>query len=216
MIYKACLFDLDGVLVDTASYHYQAWKQLAHRFNFDLSLEQNEELKGISRVESLERILQWANYQANSELKEIWLREKNEAYLNLISQMNPGEILPGVLDFLGQLKELGFLIALGSASKNAEIILQKTGLLPWFDAIIDGNVVTTSKPNPEVFLKGAEALDCSANECIVFEDAQAGIEAAKAAGMKVIGIDTHQTLKGADKIIPTFSGVDAQSLLQFK
>ncbi len=215
MIYKACLFDLDGVLVDTAIYHFQAWKNLGKQFGYELTEEQNEQLKGVSRVESLNKILDWANYSATQEQKSAWLIEKNEDYLRLISNMNPSEILPGVLDFLQQIKDLGYKIALGSASKNAEIILEKTGLMPWFDLIIDGNKVSKSKPDPEVFLKGAEGLGLSPETCIVFEDAQAGVEAAKAGKMKAIGIGEAETLSLADKIIPNFIGVKAAELLQF-
>jgi beta-phosphoglucomutase len=215
MNYKACLFDLDGVLVDTAIYHFQAWKNLGKKFNYELTEEQNEQLKGVSRVESLNKILAWANYSATEAEKSEWLVEKNEEYLRLISNMNPSEILPGVVEFLTKIKELGYQIALGSASKNAEIILQKTGLIDWFDLIIDGNKVNKSKPDPEVFLKGAEGLGLSPEHCIVFEDAQAGVEAAKAGNMKAIGIGDAETLKLADKIIPNFIGVNAVELLQF-
>lgn len=215
MMYKACLFDLDGVLVDTAIYHFQAWKNLGKQFGYELTEEQNEQLKGVSRVESLNKILDWANYSATQEQKSAWLIEKNEDYLRLISNMNPSEILPGVLDFLQQIKDLGYKIALGSASKNAEIILEKTGLMPWFDLIIDGNKVSKSKPDPEVFLKGAEGLGFAPETCIVFEDAQAGVEAAKAGNMKAIGIGEAETLSLADKIIPNFVGIKAAELLQF-
>jgi beta-phosphoglucomutase len=214
-MYKACLFDLDGVLVDTAIYHFQAWKNLGKQFGYELTEEQNEQLKGVSRVESLNKILDWANYSASQEQKSAWLIEKNEDYLRLISNMNPSEILPGVLDFLQQIKDLGYKIALGSASKNAEIILEKTDLMPWFDLIIDGNKVSKSKPDPEVFLKGAEGLGLAPETCIVFEDAQAGVEAAKAGNMKAIGIGEAETLSLADKIIPNFVGVKAAELLQF-
>jgi beta-phosphoglucomutase len=215
MSYKACLFDLDGVLVDTAIYHFQAWKMLGENFNYQLTEEQNEQLKGVSRVESLNRILDWASYSATDEQKEIWLKEKNDNYLHLISNMNPSEILPGVVDFLGQIKAEGYKIALGSASKNAEIILEKTGLMPWFDLIIDGNKVSKSKPDPEVFLKGAEGLGLSPLDCIVFEDAQAGVEAAKRGGMKVIGIGEADVLTEADKVIPNFIGIKSADLLLF-
>ncbi|WP_395768781.1 beta-phosphoglucomutase [Aquirufa sp.] len=215
MIYKACLFDLDGVLVDTAIYHFQAWKNLGKKFNYELTTEQNEQLKGVSRVESLNKILDWANYSATQEEKSNWLIEKNEEYLRLISNMNRSEILPGVEEFLNQIKNQGFKIALGSASKNAEIILDKTGLMPWFDLIIDGNTVSKSKPDPEVFLKGAEGLAMKPSECIVFEDAQAGVEAAKAGNMKAIGIGDRETLYLADKVIPNFIGIKANELLLF-
>ena len=215
MSYKACLFDLDGVLVDTAIYHFQAWKMLGENFNYQLTEEQNEQLKGVSRVESLNRILDWASFSATDEQKEDWLKEKNDNYLHLISNMNPSEILPGVVDFLGQIKEDGYKIGLGSASKNAEIILEKTGLMPWFDLIIDGNKVSKSKPDPEVFLKGAEGLGLLPHDCIVFEDAQAGVEAAKSGGMKVIGIGEASVLKEADKVISNFVGINSADLLLF-
>jgi len=215
MTYKACLFDLDGVLVDTAIYHFQAWKMLGENFNYQLTEEQNEQLKGVSRVESLNRILDWASYSATADQKEVWLKEKNDNYLQLISNMNPAEILPGVVDFLAQIKEQGYKIALGSASKNAEIILEKTGLMPWFDLIIDGNKVTKSKPDPEVFLKGAAGLGFQPEECIVFEDAQAGVEAAKKGGMKAIGIGEASVLIEADKVIPNFIGINSADLLLF-
>jgi beta-phosphoglucomutase len=215
MKYKACLFDLDGVLVDTAVYHFQAWKNLGKNFDYELTEEQNEELKGISRVASLDRILTWAQKEASQEQKNKWLIEKNENYLELISNMNPSEILPGVLDFLQEIKAQGYLIALGSASKNAEVILRKTGLISWFDAIIDGNHVQKSKPDPEVFLKGAEALGVSPENCIVFEDASAGIEAAKRAGMKAIGIGDPSILGEADQVISSFVAVQASKLLLF-
>ena len=215
MKYKACLFDLDGVLVDTAIYHFQAWKNLGKNFDYELTEEQNEKLKGISRVASLDRILTFAQKEASQEEKNKWLIEKNENYLELISNMNPIEILPGVLDFLQEIKAQGYLIALGSASKNAEVILRKTGLISWFDAIIDGNHVQKSKPDPEVFLKGADALGVSPENCIVFEDASAGIEAAKRAGMKAIGIGDSSILDGADQVISSFVGVKATKLFLF-
>lgn len=215
MKYKACLFDLDGVLVDTAIYHFKAWQQLGLNFGYQLSEEQNEQLKGVSRIESLERILQWAGKEASEDQKKKWLIEKNDHYLELISHMNPSEILPGVSDFLHQIKNSGYLIALGSASKNAQIILEKTELIKWFDAIIDGNSVEKSKPNPEVFLKGAEALNVKPEECIVFEDAQAGIEAAIKGGMKTIGIGDEHVLDQADKVIPSFLNISAEKLLKF-
>lgn len=215
MSYKACLFDLDGVLVDTAIYHFQAWKMLGENFNYQLTEEQNEQLKGVSRVESLNRILNWATYTATEEQKEIWLKEKNDNYLQLIMNMNPSEILPGVVNFLGQIKADGYKIALGSASKNAEIILEKTHLTPWFDVIIDGNKVSKSKPDPEVFLKGAEGLGLLPSECIVFEDAQAGVEAAIAGGMKVIGIGEASVLSDANKVIQNFVGIKSADLLNF-
>lgn len=198
---KACIFDLDGVIVDTAVYHYKAWKRLANELNFDFTEEDNEKLKGISRKESLELILDWGGVEASQEERIELAERKNNWYVEMIGEMSPAEILPGALEFLQALKKAGYKTALGSASKNAGIILQKVGLTGYFDAIVDGNVVTASKPAPQVFLKGAELLNTEPSACLVFEDAIAGVEAAKAGGMKVVGIGTLDALHGADLVI---------------
>jgi len=198
---KAVIFDLDGVLVDTAIYHFQAWHRLATSLGYFFSVADNEQLKGVSRVESLELILKWAGLEKSEQEKEQLLIQKNQWYLALIEQLNPGQLLPGSLDLLNKLREKNILIALGSASKNALNILQKTGIVDYFDALIDGNVVSASKPDPEVFLKGAAALAVAPPYCLVLEDAQAGIDAAKAANMQVIGVGEADNLKGADDIV---------------
>ena len=198
---KACIFDLDGVIVDTAGYHYQAWKRLANQLDFDFTLEDNEKLKGISRKESLELILKWGMVSKTSVEKEELARLKNSWYVEMISGMTPADVLPGALQFLKDVKTSGYKTALGSASKNAGIILNKVELTNYFDAIVDGNVVTASKPDPQVFLKGAKMLDVDPLACVVFEDAIAGVEAAKNGGMKVVGIGSIETLAGADLII---------------
>ena len=198
---KACLFDLDGVIVDTAIYHYRAWKQLANHLGFDFTEEENEKLKGISRVQSLQLILAWGGVQ-KTEAEQAELAElKNSWYVEMIQQMTPKEILPGAKEFLEAVRAAGLKTALGSASKNSGTILKKVGLLDHFDAIIDGNVVSASKPNPEVFLKGAEALAIEPSACVVFEDAIAGIQAALAGGMKVVGIGDAATLRGANLVV---------------
>jgi len=198
----ACIFDLDGVIVDTAVYHYKAWKRLANELGFDFSHEQNEQLKGISRVRSLELILGWGGvHKTQAEQQELATR-KNDWYVAMISEMTPEDLLPGVKHFLETLKTQGISIGLGSASKNAGIILERTGVQALFDAVVDGNTVSASKPDPEVFVKCAEALQASAVNCVVFEDAIAGIEAAKAAGMKVVGIGHPEVLGKADLVIP--------------
>lgn len=194
---KAFLFDLDGVIVDTAKYHYIAWKRIGEKVGFHLSHEQNESLKGVSRVESLERILGWAKVRLMQEEKNRLLHEKNEDYLAQIDGMGQEEILPGVLDLLQYARENNIPVALGSASKNASLILEKLGITHLFDAIVDGNHVTKSKPDPEVFLKGAQLLNHPPQECIVFEDAAAGIAAAKAAGMTTIGMGGEEEVKTA-------------------
>ena len=201
---KACLFDLDGVVVDTAKYHFIAWRELAQELGFDFTEADNERLKGVSRVRSLEILLEIGGIELDDEKKEQLAAKKNENYVGYIQQMKPDEILPGVEDFLSELRKNGILIALGSASKNAPLILKQIGLTHLFDAIIDGNNVSKAKPDPEVFLKGAEALNVAPTDCVVFEDAQAGIEAARNAGMHVIGVGHPDNLKNADFVIPGF------------
>lgn len=198
---RACIFDLDGVIVDTAVYHYRAWKRLANELGFDITEEDNEKLKGISRVQSLELILGWGGVEKTPSEKLELATRKNTWYVEMIQAMTPAEILPGAKEFLEEVKAAGLKSALGSASKNSGLILERTGLLPLFDAIIDGNVVSASKPDPEVFLKGAEALQIPPHECVVFEDAVAGVEAARAGGMKVVGIGSPEVLGNADVVV---------------
>ena len=209
---KAFIFDLDGVLVDTAKYHYIAWKTIGTSFNFNLSETQNEGLKGISRVDSLDLMLEWAGTEMNLEQKEVLLRQKNEHYLELIQAMDQTEILPGVLTILDFAKDNNVPIALGSASKNAQLILKKLDLLPYFDSIVDGTHVTHSKPNPEVFLLGAKNLNTAANQCVVFEDAAAGVAAAKAAQMVAVGIGDAKELAAADYIFSSLESIDSNLL----
>ncbi|RNL50143.1 beta-phosphoglucomutase [Pedobacter jejuensis] len=202
---KACLFDLDGVLVDTAVYHYQAWRRLANTIGFDFTEEQNEQLKGVSRVESLNKILAWGGVEKTDSEKDELATLKNSWYVDMITKMTPDEVLPGTVDFLTAIQKAGYKSALGSASKNSGIILERTKLAHFFDEIVDGNMVTKSKPDPEVFLKGAELLGFQPNECVVFEDAVAGVEAAKRGGMKAIGIGEKSVLTQADLVV---SGLD--------
>lgn len=198
---KACLFDLDGVIVDTAKYHYIAWKELANEMGFDFTLDDNERLKGVSRMTSLDILLSIGIVEKSKEEKLALATKKNENYLTYILKMGPEEILPGTKEFLDQLKEEGFKIALGSASKNAMTILNKLEITSFFEVIIDGTKVAKAKPDPEVFLKGAEALHVSPHECVVFEDAEAGVEAAIAGGMKCIGIGNPEILAKANFVV---------------
>ncbi len=199
--HKACIFDLDGVIVDTAIYHFKAWKRLANKLNFDFTEEENEKLKGISRVRSLELILEWGGVK-KTETERLQLATlKNDWYVEMVNQMRKDDTLPGASEFLKAVKDAGYKTALGSASKNATIILKKVGLLDFFDVIVDGNQVSASKPDPEVFLKGAEGLGIEPINCVVFEDAIAGVEAAKAGGMKVVGIGSADVLKDADLVV---------------
>lgn len=202
---RACIFDLDGVIVDTAVYHYRAWKRLANELGFDFTEEDNEKLKGISRVQSLELILGWGGVEKTPAEKLELATRKNTWYVEMIQAMTPDEILPGAKEFLQEVKAADLKSALGSASKNSGLILERTGLLPFFDVIIDGNVVSASKPDPEVFLKGAEALQIPPQQCVVFEDALAGVQAARAGGMKVIGIGSPEILGDADVVVSGLS-----------
>ncbi len=201
MSQKAIIFDLDGVIVDTAKYHYLAWKSLASKLNFDFTEEQNEQLKGVSRVRSLEILLDLGKIQLESDQKEQLLEEKNEQYLQYIAQMDQKEILPGIDNLLHYLHLNKVPFALGSASKNARLILEKLDLIHLFGAIVDGNDVSTAKPDPEVFLLAASKLGKKPEDCIVIEDAKAGIEAANRAQMTSIGIGEKKVLKEADFVL---------------
>jgi beta-phosphoglucomutase len=204
---KACIFDLDGVIVDTAKYHYLAWKRLAKELGFEFTEKDNERLKGVSRMESLEILLSVGGIRIDDENVKLQLAEKkNKWYVEYINQMTKDEILPGVIEFLELLKSAGIKIVIGSASKNTITILERIGLKDFFDAIIDGTKISKAKPDPEVFLKAAEELGVRPEECCVFEDAVAGIQAAKSAGMKVIGVGDPTILKDADKVIQSFQG----------
>lgn len=208
-IIKACIFDLDGVIVDTAVYHYKAWKRLANELGFDFTEEDNEKLKGVSRTRSLELILQWGGVTKTEAEKEELAARKNEWYVEMINHMTPAEILPGAKEFLLTCRAAGLKTALGSASKNSMTILEKINLTALFDAVIDGNKVSKPKPDPEVFLKGAKELNAAPVNCVVFEDAIAGVEAAINGGMKVVGIGSPKVLTGANLVI---SGLNEMSL----
>ncbi|CAH0334583.1 Beta-phosphoglucomutase [Flavobacterium sp. CECT 9288] len=207
---KAFIFDLDGVIVDTAKYHYLAWKKIANSLDIDFTHEHNELLKGVSRVRSLDIILDLGKVTASQEDKDRWLLQKNEDYLTYLVDMNESEILPGVFRILQFLKENNQPIALGSASKNARPILEKTGLLPYFDAVVDGNDVTNAKPDPEVFLMAAKLLNIKPEDSIVFEDSVAGVQAANIANMISVGIGDATTLQEAKYIFNDFTAIDTQ------
>ena len=203
---KACLFDLDGVIVDTARYHYLAWKKLADELQIEFTEKQNELLKGVSRMRSLEIILEIGNRSLTGDQKIACAEKKNAVYLDYILKMTEDEILPGARTFIEELRSSHIRVALGSASRNALLILQRLNIENLFDAVIDGTVVSKAKPDPEVFLKGAAALDTEPQDCVVFEDAIAGLEAAKNAGMFCVGIGDEQILSRADLVIPGFQG----------
>lgn len=203
----AFIFDLDGVIVDTAKYHYLAWRNLANALNFDFTEEQNELLKGVSRVKSLEILLSIGKVNLSEEKKQALLLQKNKEYLEYVNKMTADEILPGVNDLLNFLEVNDIKYALGSASKNAPLILEKVGLLNRFTAIVDGNDVSKAKPDPEVFLIGAEKLGMKPENCVVVEDAIAGIQAANTAKMISIGIGDANVLYEADYVFKDMTAI---------
>ena len=205
---KAFIFDLDGVIVDTAKYHFLAWQKIAQELGIEFTPEHNEELKGVSRVRSLDIILQLGNVTASQEDKNKWLFQKNEDYLSYLVDIDESELLPGILPILHYLKDKNQLIALGSASKNARPILQKTGIITLFDAIVDGNDVINAKPDPEVFLQAAKLLNATNDNAIVFEDSVAGIQAANTANMISIGIGDDKILHEAKYNFQDFTFID--------
>lgn len=208
----AFIFDLDGVIVDTAKYHYLAWKKLALELDFEFTEKQNELFKGVSRKRCLEILLDIGDVEASQEQFDRWMVEKNEDYLSYIEDMDESEILPDVHKVLDYLKDKGVPMALGSASKNAKPILQKVKLLPYFDAIVDGTDVAKAKPDPEVFLIAANKMGARPESCIVFEDAAAGIEAANNAKMTSIGIGDALNLPDADYIFKDFTEISIEFL----
>ncbi|MCG9791536.1 beta-phosphoglucomutase [Flavobacterium algicola] len=205
---KAFIFDLDGVIVDTAKYHFLAWKKIADQLGINFTHEHNELLKGVSRIRSLDIILELGEVKATQEDKEKWLIQKNEDYLLCLVDMDQSEILPGVLPILHYLKTINQPIALGSASKNARPILEKTGILSYFDAIVDGNDVTNAKPDPEVFLIAAQKLNSTPENSVVFEDSIAGIQAANIGKIISVGIGEEKTLHEAKYVFKDFTHID--------
>lgn len=208
MTKKAFIFDLDGVIVDTAKYHFLAWEKLANQLGINFTHEHNEELKGVSRVRSLDLILALGNITASQEDKNKWLIQKNEDYLSYLVDMDEREILPGVVKVLEYLKNNNQAIALGSASKNARPILEKTNIMHFFDAIVDGNDVSNAKPDPEVFLQAARKLGIINENAIVFEDSVAGIQAANITNMTSIGIGDSSVLHEAKYNFKDFTFIE--------
>jgi len=198
---EACIFDLDGVIVDTAKYHFLAWKRLTDQIGINFTEKDNERLKGVSRMASLEIILKIGNLKVDASVKEEYARLKNSWYVDYISKMTPEEILPGTLDFIKELKVANIRIALGSASKNTPMILERVKLNNVFDAVADGNNVHKAKPDPEVFLTAAKMLGIKPEKCVVFEDAVAGVQAALNAGMKCVGIGSSEVLTEANLVV---------------
>jgi beta-phosphoglucomutase len=197
----AVIFDLDGVIVDTARYHFIAWKKLANELGIDFGEHENEQLKGVSRMRSLEIILELGNLRLSNEEMERLADKKNRWFVDYINAIKPQEIFPGVIDLLQDIRSSGLKIALASSSRNADTVLTLLNIKSYFDAIVDGTMITHTKPDPEIFLLAAGKLAIQPAQCLVFEDAEAGVEAAIAAGMKCVGVGTAQQLSKATFVV---------------
>lgn len=209
---KACIFDLDGVIVDTAHYHYLAWKRLAGELGYALTEADNEQLKGVSRTQSLNVVLRLAGTLLDVRERAILAERKNEWFNEYLREMKPEEIFPGVLSLISTLKQEGLLVGLASSSKNAQTVLRLLHLQDEFDAIVDGNMIRHTKPDPEIFLLAAAKLGVEPAACVVVEDAEAGVAAALAAGMKCIGIGSRETLRDAHIVFPKTSDIKLSTL----
>lgn len=206
---KGLIFDLDGVIVNTEHNHFSSWSAIATKLSISFSEAENEQLKGISRVDSLKALLKMGNKTVTQETFDALILEKNEHYLSSISNLSKSDILPGVEKVLEDAKNKGIKLAIGSSSKNAKFIIDRLGLNHYFDTIIDGNGVTYPKPHPEVFLNAAAAMGLSPENCIVFEDAESGIEAAKQGGFFVIAVGNTHVAQHANTFIETMNDFNA-------
>ena len=212
---KGFAFDLDGVITDTAKFHYVAWKELADSIGITIDLQFNEQLKGISRMDSLERILAYGGKENDytAEQKEEMAADKNANYVKLLDDLSPAVLLPGVKAFLDAAKEMNVPCSLASASKNAPFILKKLGVYDYFDAIVDPATLKKGKPDPEIFVRAAELIHIDPSEAVGFEDAQAGIEGIKGAGMYAVGVEGNEPLTEADMTIKSFEELNVSDLL---
>ncbi|HET6527731.1 MAG TPA: beta-phosphoglucomutase [Balneolaceae bacterium] len=210
---RAWIFDLDGVIVETAQFHFKSWKKLADTLEIPFDETKNESLKGVSRKQSLQKILAMADRTISDKEFRRLMDQKNEWYQAYISKLTPADMLDGIPEFLAQLKTMNVKLAIGSSSKNAEYIINYLQLNEMFDTVIDGTKVTKTKPHPEIFLKGAETLGAEPEDCIVFEDAISGIQAAKEAGMTCVGVGKEKHLSQADLVITSFKNRTPKKLL---
>lgn len=213
-LFDGCIFDLDGVIVDTAKYHFLSWNKLARNLGFEITEEDNEQLKGISRADSLEIVLKLGSYTLPHKEKIKCLKSKNDYYLEYVQKLTSKDALPGVEDLLVELNEESLKVGLGSASKNARGIIDRLDFTKYFHAVVDGTDVQKSKPDPEVFLKGAQLLDLEPKRIVVFEDAQKGIEAAHTGGFKAVGVGDPKALQEADINIQTFKNYSVKDLIR--
>lgn len=212
---QAVIFDLDGVLVDTAHYHFIAWQRLARELGIHFTEHENEQLKGVSRMRSLEIILELGNLRLSQQEMERLATKKNEWFVSYVNAMKPDEIFPGVKELVQDIRASGMKVALASSSKNADTVLTLLNIKEYFDAIVDGTMITHTKPDPEIFLLAARKLNIPVTQCLVFEDAEAGVEAALAAGMKCIGVGSLQQLGKADVVVPKTADFTVQKIKAF-
>ncbi|KRE49534.1 beta-phosphoglucomutase [Paenibacillus sp. Soil522] len=212
---QAIIFDLDGVITDTAEYHFEAWKVLAEELNIPFSRAFNEELKGVSRTDSLEKILAHGGREQDftEEEKEALADKKNEYYLTLIQRINPADVLPGILAFIAEIKERGLKTGIASASKNAFTVVESLGLMGQFDIIVDSKTIKQGKPHPEIFMTAASLLKVEADACIGVEDAVAGVTAIKGAGMFAVAIGPKESLRHADLVYGSTAELSLEQIL---
>jgi len=199
-VIKACIFDLDGVIVDTAHYHFLAWRRLGSELGIDITEKDNEKLKGVSRMQSLQIILDMGHIDTAKDRKESLADRKNAWFVEYIEAMKPDEIFPGVKSLIKDIRKKGIKVALASSSKNAPRVIELLGIADLFDVVVDGSMIVDTKPDPEIFLLCAQQMNLKPKDCLVFEDAEAGVEAAIRAGMKCIGVGS-ENLGKADRVI---------------
>ena len=209
---QGCIFDLDGVLTDTAEYHYQGWQRLADELGIPFDRERNEALRGVSRRRSLGLLLAGRVYPEEQMLE--MMERKNRYYQELLKQITPDDLLPGVRNLLDAVRATGMKIAIGSASKNAREVVQRLHLMPYIDDLADGYSVVRPKPAPDLFVYAAGLLRVCVNACVVFEDAAAGVEAAKVAGMYAVGLGPVERVRQADLILPDLASVTLHDIVQ--
>ncbi len=208
MSLKAIIYDLDGVITDTAHYHFKSWKWVGEQLDYNLTEKQNQKLKGVGRKESLDKILNWSGSRISEAAKQDLLVQKNKMYLKLIDNMTPEEVFEGFKTFNNKAKENGLKVAVGSSSKNAVRIIDKLDLVLAFQALVDGGMTEHSKPEPDIFLLAATKLQVEPEHCLVIEDSQAGITAAKKANMKCVHFGTDKGIKGAQMNISSWLEAD--------
>lgn len=212
--FNAAIFDLDGVIVNTAKFHYLAWKKLAAELGFDFSEIDNERLKGVSRMRSLEILLELGKLSFSEAEMAALAERKNRWYVELISQLDASELLPGSRECLEILRQMGVPTALASASKNAGTVIERLGIAPLFQYVVDAARVAHAKPDPEIFLTAAKGLRVKPSQAVVFEDAPAGVEAAHAAGMYAIGVGNAESLPDADHVVPDLAHINVTSMFK--